>query len=250
MANLRAAVVEDEPLARERLVRLLASLSVEVVAELGDGRALLAWLRDRPSVDAIFLDIQMPGGSGLEILAEIPDPPPVVFVTAFTEHAVRAFDAEAVDYILKPVYKDRLERTLARLRARQVPLRSGAELKALAGLGSESGGALRFPVRAGEGHVFLELRKVSHFEVEDEVVFAWASGKRLRTSWTALSEVEVEFPEVTFVRIQRNILLRPDAVLGLRNALGGRCKVKVSVEVPELEVSRAATPRLRELLRL
>lgn len=249
MARLNVAVVEDEPLARERLIRLLESLDCKVVVELKDGPSLLQWLKTKPQVDGLFLDIQMPGATGLEVLAEISDPPPVVFVTAFAEHALRAFDAEAVDYLLKPVYAERLEKTLARLRARQVPRRSGAEIRNL--LKDEPAGntALRFPVKAGEGYIVLELKKVSHFEVEHEIVYAWAGGKRLRSPWTALSEVEDEFPEVEFIRIQRNILLRPEAVIGLRNSIGGRCRVSVSKD-QELEVSRSATPRVRSLIGL
>ncbi|HEX9080803.1 MAG TPA: LytTR family DNA-binding domain-containing protein, partial [Holophagaceae bacterium] len=244
--RLTVAVVEDEPLARERLVRMLKARDCLVAAELENGEAFLRWMKDRPQVDGLFLDIHMPGGTGFEILAELEDPPPVVFVTAFAEHALRAFDAEAVDYLLKPIYPERLDRALDRLRNRCVPSRSGPEIRnLLKGASTEAANpALRFHVRAGEGYVFLELRLVSHFDVEDEIVYAWAGGKRLRTTWTALSEVEDDFPEVEFLRIQRNILLRPEAVLGLRPTLGGRCRVKVSKDL-ELEVSRSATPRVR-----
>lgn len=199
-------------------------------------------------VDGLFLDIQMPGGSGLELIAELKDPPPVVFVTAYSEHAVRAFDTEAVDYILKPIFKDRLERAIHRLRARQVPVRSGAELLTLTAPPTPAQPA-RFPVKAGAGLVFLELKRVSHFEVVDEIVWAWSGGKRFRTSWRALSDVESAFPRVEMVRIQRHILLRPEAILGLQSISGNRCKVTVSQGV-DLEVSRTVTPRLRERLGL
>jgi len=241
---MKVAVVEDEALARERLTRLLTELGCQVVAEFEDGRALLAWLPQAPALDGLFLDIQMPGGTGLEILAELKAPPPVVFVTAFADHAIRAFDAEAVDYVLKPVFKDRLERSVARLRARQIPVRSGPELMTLADPKPQ-----RFLVKAGGGNLLLELRKVSHFEVEDEIVWAWAGGKRLRSSWTALSEVEAAFPETSLLRIQRHILLRWEAVQGYRSLAGGRWKIRVS-EGLELEVSRTMTPKLREMLGL
>lgn len=244
MSVLKVAVVEDEPLARERLSRLLKELGCEVVAEFEDGRALLDWLPKAPPLDGLFLDIQMPGGSGLEVLAELMAPPPVVFVTAFAEHAVRAFEAEAVDYVLKPIFKDRLERSVARLNARQVPVRSGPELKAMADPKPQ-----RFLVKAGGGNVLIELRKVSHFEVEDEIVWAWAGGKRLRSPWTALSEVEKAFPDGGLLRIQRHLLLRQEAVQGYRSLGGGRWKVRIA-EGMELEVSRTMTPKLRELLGL
>lgn len=250
MNPLRVALADDEPLARTRLARLLKEAGCEVVAELPDGPAVLRWLEAGGSLDALFLDIQMPGISGLEVLAELQDCqtcPPVVFVTAFAEHAVRAFEASAVDYLLKPVSAERLSKALARLQQGAVPPRSVGELK------SVLSAAPRFPVKAGDGHVFLELKRTSHFEVEDEVVYAWApvGGKpiRHRTDWTSLGEAEAAFPNAGLLRIQRHLLLRPEAILGLRPIEGGRAAVRVA-EGLDLEVSRSVTPKLKELLGL
>ncbi|MBI4914041.1 MAG: response regulator [Acidobacteria bacterium] len=243
---LKVVLADDEPLARARLGRLLREAGCEVLAELPDGPSLLEWMKTAPKLDALFLDIHMPGASGLEIVAELKDPPPVVFVTAFSEHAVRAFETDAVDYILKPISAERLEKTLGKLRRHEVPRRSAAELKSLLS-------ATRFPVRAGEGHVFLDIRRVTHFEVVDEEVWAWtlASGSPHRhpTDWTSLSEVEEAFPEAGLMRIQRHLLLRPEAVLGLKPLEGGRASVRVA-EGMDLEVSRSSTPRLKEVLGL
>jgi len=250
MNPLRVALADDEPLARTRLARLLKEAGCEVVAELPDGPAVLRWLEAGGSLEALFLDIQMPGISGLEVLAELQDCqtcPPVVFVTAFAEHAVRAFEASAVDYLLKPVSAERLSKALARLQQGAVPPRSVGELK------SVLSAAPRFPVKAGDGHVFLELKRTSHFEVEDEVVYAWApvGGKpiRHRTDWTSLGEVEAAFPNAGLLRSQRHLLLRPEAILGLRPIEGGRAAVRVA-EGLDLEVSRSVTPKLKELLGL
>ena len=240
MKPLRVALADDEPLARARLARLLREAGCEVKAELADGPSVLAWLKEAPEVDALFLDIQMPGATGLEVAVELEDGracPPVVFVTAHSEHAVRAFEAAAADYILKPVSAERLARSLARLRE------SGPR-RADPGAASQ-----RFPVKAGEGHVFLDLKRTTHFEVETEVVWAWAAGARHRTAWTTLAEVEAAFPRAGLLRIQRHLLLRPEAVLGLKPLEGGRATVRVA-EGLDLEVSRSATPRLKELLGL
>lgn len=245
MKPLRVALADDEPLARARLARLLREAGCEVRAELPDGPAVLAWLREAQEVDALFLDIQMPGATGLEVAAELADrrhSPPVVFVTAFSEHAVRAFEAAAADYILKPVSAERLGKTLARLRE------GGPRRAEAAGPAPQ-----RFPVKAGEGHVFLDLRRTTHFEVEEEVVWAWALVQgvpgRHRTAWTTLAEVEAAFPGAELVRIQRHLLLRPEAVQGLRPLEGGRACVRVG-EGLDLEVSRSVTPRLKERLGL
>ena len=241
MKILRVALADDEPLARTRLARLLREAGCDVKAELADGPSVLAWLQEPREVDALFLDIQMPGATGLEVAAELGDCrhcPSVVFVTAHSEHAVRAFEAAAVDYIMKPISAERLAKTLARLR--EGGLRR-----------SEAPAVLpqRFPVKAGEGHVFLDLKRTTHFEVEEEVVWAWAAGSRHRTSWTTLAEVEAAFPGAGLLRIQRHLLLRPEAVLGLRPLEGGRASVRVA-EGLDLEVSRSVTPRIKELLGL
>ena len=241
--SLRTVLADDEPLARRRLGRLLREAGCEVLAELSGSAEVLAWFESGQEADALFLDIQMPGLSGLEVLAELASPPPVVFVTAHVQYAVQAFEAAAVDYLLKPVTEDRLARTLDRLRQHQIPRRKGPEIAALL-----PGHGSRFPVRAGEGFIFLDLKKVTHFEVEDEIVSAWA-GEPYRTSWSTLGEVEEAFPEEDLLRIHRHLLLRPPMVLGFRPLLGGRGEVRVAGG-KTLEVSRSSVPKLKAVLGL
>ena len=241
--SLRTVLADDEPLARRRLGRLLREAGCEVLAELSGSAEVLAWFESGQEADALFLDIQMSGLSGLEVLAELASPPPVVFVTAHVQYAVQAFEAAAVDYLLKPVTEDRLARTLDRLRQHQIPRRKGPEIAALL-----PGHGSRFPVRAGEGFIFLDLKKVTHFEVEDEIVSAWA-GEPYRTSWSTLGEVEEAFPEEDLLRIHRHLLLRPPMVLGFRPLLGGRGEVRVTGG-KTLEVSRSSVPKLKAVLGL
>ena len=110
MNPLKALVVDDEPLARERLSRLLQEAGCTVVDQLEDGVALLQWLKEGHDVDVIFLDIQMPGLNGMEALAEAVSYPPVVFVTAYSEYAVRAFELAAHDYLLQAFPEEGLMR--------------------------------------------------------------------------------------------------------------------------------------------
>lgn len=242
MEPFKALVVDDEPLARERLSRLLQEAGCTVVGELGDGIALLQWLNPHCDVDVIFLDIQMPGLNGMEVLAELPERPPVVFVTAHSDYAVRAFELAAVDYLLKPVFEDRLAKCLRRLGDRLIRRLSPAELKALLPP------PLRFPIRAGDGEIFMELELITHFELEGERVWACRGLNRFLTRWTRLAEVEHAFPEDGLLRIQRHLLLRPRMVRGIRTTTLGRVKVMVAPKV-ELTVSRAMTHRTRECVR-
>ena len=240
---LRVALADDEPLARKRLGRLLREAGCEVIAEFSQGAEVIEWFAKTHDVDALFLDIQMPGLTGLEVLAELADPPPVVFVTAHIHYAIQAFEAAALDYLLKPVAEERLAKTLERLHHREIPRRKGPELAALIPGPSE-----RFPVRAGEGFVFLDLRKVTHFEVCEEVVYAW-SGERFRTNWNSLAEVEALFPAEDLLRIHRHLLVRPQAIMGFKPLLGGRGEVRVTGG-KTLEVSRSSVAKLKGILGL
>jgi two-component system LytT family response regulator/two-component system response regulator AlgR len=239
MKRLNALVVDDEPLARERLARLLKEAECMVVGELGDGLALLQWLQQPCDLDVIFLDIQMPGPNGMEVLAEIPSCPPVVFVTAHSNYAVRAFELAAVDYLLKPVFEDRLAKCLQRLRDHLIRPLSPTELKTLLPP------PVRFPIRVDDGEIFMELELITHFEVENERVWACRGLNRYVTRWTTLAEVEEAFPEDGLLRIQRHLLLRPQMVKGIRPTTVGRIKVLIAPKV-ELIVSRAMTARTRE----
>lgn len=236
---LRVLVAEDEPYNRKRLSRLLKEAGCEVVAELRDGPAVLEWLEAGGQADAAFLDIEMPGATGLEVAMDLPKSLPVVFVTAFTEHAVQAFEAAALDYLLKPATADRIAVSLARIRERR-----GGVLAA-----ARPASPLRYPVRAGEGLVFMELARTSHFLVEDEVVWAFVGGERHKTPWKSLTEVEAAFPKETLVKGHRNMLLRPEAVVGLKPGEYGRLIVRLQGG-SSVEVSRGAAPGLKARLGL
>jgi two-component system LytT family response regulator/two-component system response regulator AlgR len=242
MHTLKALVVDDEPLARERLARLLAEAGCEVVRELNNGSELLAWLKAPEQADVVFLDIQMPGLNGFEVLAELRQTLPVVFVSAFAEYAVRAFDTVAVDYLLKPVYEDRLARCLAKLEGHLVRPLTTEQIQAVAIQPT------RFPIRAGDGEIFMDLEHISHFDVVGQQVWACRGPNRYPTRWRSLTEVEQFFPLERLLRIRRNLLLRPGKVLGWRPISLGRIGVTVARHV-ELVVSRAMSPRTKETLR-
>jgi two-component system LytT family response regulator/two-component system response regulator AlgR len=242
---LRVAIAEDEPMNLRRLARLLEECGCSVVASFGNGLEMEEWMGTGPAVDALFLDIQMPGLDGLSLRASLRPDLPVVFVTAFAEHAVQAFDLEAVDYLLKPVTTARLVKALARVR-RMLEREPVQAVPADEDRRSKGG---RYPVLVDKDLLFLPLAKTTHFEVEDQVVWAHA-GARYRTKWKSLGEVEAFFPEAGLLRIHRHLLIRPEAVLGLRSTGGG---MRVLVHMAgglELEASRGATPKLKARLGL
>jgi len=238
---LRVLVAEDEPFNLKRLTRLLREAGCEVVAELEDGPSVLDWLARGEAVDALFLDIQMPGLTGLDVSADLPRPWPVVFVTAYAEHAVRAFEQAATDYLLKPVTAERLAATLQRLRTHMHhSAQAGRE-------GAKTNGPFRFPVKAGEGVVLVDLAKTTHFVFEEDAVWAFA-GERLRTTWKTLAEAEAALGS-RVVRGHRHLLIRPEAVVGVRTGDSGRLKVRLAGGL-DLEVSRGAAPGVKARLGL
>ena len=233
--RLKVVLAEDEALSRKRLERLLVEAGCVILNSFSEGRGAKEWLERHKEVEAVFLDVHMPNLDGLAILKALGGQVPVVLTTAFSEHAVEAFDSEAVDYLLKPVTASRLERALKRIENRwtQAP----PPLPAVPA-------SQRYPVHAGEGVVFVDLHKTTYFEVDSEVVYAHA-GTRMRTQWKSLGEVEAAFPGAGMLRIHRHLLVRLEAVLGLRPAAGGRAFVRL-VGGEEIEASRGGAPRLRE----
>lgn len=210
---LRVILADDEPLARARLASLLADLAgtfqTEVVAEASNGEAALARAADTPA-EVILLDIQMPGMSGLEAarhIAALPSPPAIVFVTAYDEHAVRAFELRALDYLLKPVRLERLKEALSRVR----PL-APADAEALAPRRShfavmEPGRVWRVPV-ADVLYLRAELRYVTARTREREYLLD-----------ESLVKLEEEFGE-DFLRIHRNCLVARRHLLGFQRQAG------------------------------
>ena len=177
--SLTALVIDDEPIARHAVVRLLREdPDIEVAGECGDGVSAVAAIRER-SPDLVFLDIQMPAITGLDVVATIGAArmPATIFVTAYEQFAVRAFEANAVDYLVKPFSRERFAETLRRAKQRLLGAR-GADadttariMQALASLQQRDAYLERLPVRENERVVLVDV---------DDIVWIKASGNTLR----------------------------------------------------------------------
>src|SRR5512145_1772249 len=144
-SRLRVVIADDEPLALLRLARGLEQADCEVVEQFQDGASLVAWLQKNTFPDALFVDVKMPGATGLEILAEYQDRLPIVLVTSGSEFAVPAFDFSATDFLLKPVTAERLLKALDRIRN---VVKTGGRSKPAPAVS-------KIPVIAGKGTVLL-----------------------------------------------------------------------------------------------
>lgn len=242
---IRVLLVDDEQPSRERLRRLLGGFDdVEIVGEAEDGESALESIAElEPQL--VFLDIQMPGCSGMEVAASLRAPrPQIVFCTAYDEYAVDAFELHAVDYLLKPVNRARLEKALQRVRAgtgEEARERSLDEAGAAAGA---------YPAR------YLGQRgKRFHVVAAERVLFFASKGglTRLQTEqqhfWMqpTLTELERRLDPASFFRVSRAAIVRLGAIDEVVPAPGGQGEVKLS-DGSRLEVSRRRLKQLMERL--
>ena len=232
-APVRAVIADDEPLVRDALRDVLGGEpDVELVGECGNGLEALR-LAEELRPDLLFLDIQMPGLTGLElaqVLARFKTPPPIVFVTAHEEHAVDAFELRAVDYVLKPVRPERLAEAVRRVveGAGNAPADDDEQI----------------PVERGGVTRFLNRSDIRYVEAQgDYARLHTADGSHLLRR--PLTQLEEEWGPAGFVRIHRSLLVALAHVDEVRME-GGRCTVVVGDA--DLVVSRRHTPQLRELL--
>ena len=212
---IRTMIVDDEPIARQVLRDELCALSdVEVVGEAENGAEALAQIaRLRPEL--VLLDLQMPGLGGFEVIHRLPESalPIVVIVTAYDQHVVRAFEEGALDYLLKPVSLERLEKTLDR--ARRLRGRTAEVAESLARL-SEMGGATvaagrKIVGRTGEEYHLLDLDDVLAFQAERELVWIWTARQRYLATQT-LRAIEERLRGSVFQRVHRNALVNVNHV--------------------------------------
>jgi two-component system LytT family response regulator len=243
--KIRALVVDDEEPARQALkADLEAFEQVEVVGECANGfEAVKAVTEKRP--DLLFLDIQMPRLDGFEVLELLsPDPPAVIFVTAFDQYAVEAFESHAVDYLLKPVDPKRLATAIERVGPR---LASVSEAVAAAAREVERGSYLeRVLVRDGSQIHVVPVATLEYVEAQDDHVLLVAGDKRLRKAQT-LGRLAARLDPETFVQIHRSYLLNV-AFLVRIELYAKDSRVAILRDGTRLPVSRSGYGRLRELL--
>lgn len=198
---LRAVIIEDEDLARDRLRRLLARAGgVDIVGEAADGRQGLE-LIEATQPDVVLLDISMPELDGLRLLEALDDPPAIIYTTAYEHHAVRAFELEAADYLLKPFSGERLARALDRVR-RQFTIRSTAPLATVPPIAAEDGKRTILVPPAN-----LVLARI----VERVVLLRRDDGETLCYTGT-LQELEEILPEGDFLRASRQCIVNRHAI--------------------------------------
>ena len=218
---LKILVVDDEPLARDRLRELLVDISMQfpstVVGEAGNGVAALDFLRDH-AVDVVLADIRMPRMDGIELaghLGAFPAPPAVIFTTAYDNYAVQAFDLNAVDYLLKPV---RAQRLLVALQKVQGAQPAPPELLASVGRAVRGGGRTHLSCLERGRLLLVPVAEILYFKADLKYVTARTVDREYLLD-EALTHLESEFAE-RFIRLHRAVLVARTALAGFEKAAG------------------------------
>ena len=241
---IRALLVDDEQPARERLRRLLADFeTLEIVGEAEDGeQAIESILRLKP--DLVFLDIQMPGCTGMEVAASLPSPRPrIIFCTAFDQYAVDAFELDATDYLLKPVSRARLEKAVARVRG----LPAAGQVVAPRRVGRPPGAyPTRFLAKGSARYRVIPGKEVLYFASEGGLTKLQTAEQHYWMQPT-LADLEGRLDPARFFRVSRSAIVNLDAVGEVASLPRGQGEIRLG-NGTRLRVSRRRFPMLVDRL--
>jgi two-component system, LytTR family, response regulator len=262
--ELRTVIVDDEQLARDELGYLLGQMGgVEVIGQAGNGVEALTTI-ERLQPDVVFLDVQMPGLTGFEVarrMLDSPSPSHIIFVTAYDQHAIEAFEVNAVDYLLKPVDYARLETAVERARKRMQTERpsgatsagvSDADLQKIVQLVTERQNRReRVAIKVGERFMLVQAEEIIYASLLDEGITVVTSQHTGTSNYRTLDDLQERLDSDVFWRVHRSHLVNINKIKEIvpwfsRNYIL-RMKDEKSTEIP---VSRTQTRRLREYLKL
>jgi two-component system LytT family response regulator len=260
-AGLRAYLVDDESLALERLERLLGEFSQLLIAgKASDPARAVEFLNsaEGAKTDVLFLDIQMPGMNGFELLSRLTRQPFVIFTTAYDQHALRAFEANTIDYLLKPIETEQLQRALGKLgKLRPVTKPEWQQSPDLPGMLRDLAASLqrgqtgyphRIASRVGERISFLVLDDVSHFIAQDKLTYAVVNGRSHCVDQT-IADLERRLDPARFLRIHRGALVNVDWVHEVNSWFAGKVVLTLKDALhTQLTVARDRVRSVKERL--
>jgi two-component system, LytTR family, response regulator len=247
----RVFLVDDEALALRRLARMLeATGRVEIVGQSSDPEAAVEAITGAAAIDLVFLDISMPDLDGFEVCARLPPGVMVVFTTAHHEHALRAFQTNAIDYLLKPIRDDELARALDKLdRLHELPAADAHDqlARAMAAILAVRAPE-RIASRLGDKIHLIELERITHFVAEDKLTYAITADRSFVID-PSIAELEERYARAGFFRIHRATLVRLSAIVELSSTTDGT-RVRLGDGKTELPVARERAKALKDKLGL
>ncbi len=245
---LRTVVIEDEVPSRERLKSLLVEISeIELIGEAengSDGVRLIDTLRP----DLAFLDIQLPEFTSFEILNRIRHQPAVIFITAYDAYAIRAFEANAVDYLLKPTSKERLLQAVERVRQRTLPQQDIHVI--LQSILRSRQFRRRFTVKVGSEILFVATEDIYWFHADDKYVFLHTAGDEFFLEET-LKNLETSLDPEVFLRIHKSVIVHMGKIRRVKRTFLGQYQVQMNdAQRTVFEIGRTYLPKVKERLDL
>lgn len=258
---VRTLIIDDEPLAREHLRSLLSARGdIAVIGECGDGASAIARIRAE-SPELVLLDVQMPEGGGFDVVrgVGVDRMPAVIFVTAYDQHALAAFEVHAVDYLLKPVNRSRFAKAIERVVRLLRPVdgvqpppatRPAAEpvalAKAMEAIDGARAGADRLTVRVGERMLYLRMQDIDWVEAADDVARLHV-GKQVFEHRVTLSQLEQRLPARMFVRVHRSAIVNVERIREFQPWFQGDWII-VLADGTRVQTGKSYRARVRELI--
>ncbi len=241
---IRTLIIEDEPLARQTLREFVAEIDwLALVGEAGDGRTAVS-LIDALQPDLIFLDVQIPEISGLEVLNRVTHQPSVIFTTAFDKYAVNAFELEASDYLLKPFGRARFQASIERVRRRLLE-KTAEQSPSNRARQPQQTTLTRLFVRVRDSIVPLKIDDISRFEADDDYVKVF-SGNRFYLINQTLGEIESRLDHSRFCRVHRSTIVNLEFVERVESQ--DRRLLMILKDKTEILASRSGSQTLRKLI--
>jgi DNA-binding LytR/AlgR family response regulator len=240
-------LVEDEAPARERMKSMLSAFDdINIVGEASDGPDGVRLIDDLKP-DFIFLDIQLPVFTGFEVLKKIRHQPHVIFVTAYDEYAIKAFEADAVDYLLKPTTPERLREAIDRARQRGVR-NLNTLLSTLQHALQKPVYQDRFPVRVANEILFIPVEDICWFHAEDKYVFLHTARDRYMLE-DSLKNLETRLDPEFFIRIHKSVIINTGKLLRIKRDFAGRYSIQLAdIKQSAFEIGRTYLAQVRDKL--
>ncbi|HNS17031.1 MAG TPA: LytTR family DNA-binding domain-containing protein [Bacteroidales bacterium] len=237
---MRTLIVEDEPYARKELIRLLEETgrSMDIVASLDSVEDSVEWLQMNPMPDLIFMDIQLADGLSFEIFRKVDITVPVIFTTAFDQYAIQAFKVNSVDYLLKPIKPDELERALLKLE--QVSKQYSTSVKSMVSIDIEKllknfrpDYKSRFMIRLGDQYKHVDATNIGYFKAEDNEVMLVTRENRTYIIDHSLDELSQVLDPLEFFRVSRRYIVNIHAVVKVSKYFNSRLVIDLVPEAGE-----------------
>lgn len=246
MTTIKTILIEDEELAQQRLIKILQNFpQIEVVGQAFDGLTGIEKI-DTLKPDLILLDIEMPGCNGFELLARIEHQPQVIFTTAYDHYAIKAFEENSIDYLLKPIERARVEKAIARVKVGESSDIEGIVNRILS-LKAENAYMKRLHVKIGDRTLLVQVNEITHFESADKYTTVHLNEKEYIID-NPLIELEKKLDPSLFLRIHRSLLVNTSWISEIHRNLGGKLQVQLKNDAKtRLGVSRSFVDKVKNL---